>query len=328
MSKKQPKPSWLKMRLPSGETVSKLRNSLREKALYTVCEEARCPNQGECWNQGTATIMLMGDVCTRGCRFCAVKTGNPRGWLDLQEPEKVAGMADIPELRYLVLTSVDRDDLEDHGAGHYAETIRRLKTKRADLLVEALVPDFQGCYESVHTLCDSGVDVYAHNIETVERLHRRVRDVRATYAQSLDTLAEAKRHRPGVYTKSSIMLGLGETESEMRQVMNDLRTADVDILTLGQYLQPNAKLLPVERYVTPQEFDNFKQIAEDEFGFAYCASGPLVRSSYKAAENFVLSKLTPATFDETAADAKASSSSHAAAETGRTPSTSAGSMVV
>jgi lipoyl synthase len=291
MTKKQPKPPWLKMRLPAGETVSKLRNSLREKALYTVCEEARCPNQGECWGQGTATIMLMGDVCTRGCRFCAVKTGNPRGWLDLQEPEKVSAMADIPELRYLVLTSVDRDDLDDHGAGHYAETIRRLKAKRSELLVEALVPDFQGRADCVHTLCDSGVDVYAHNIETVESLHRRVRDVRATYAQSLDTLAEAKRHREGVVTKSSIMLGLGETEAELRQAMKDLRAADVDILTLGQYLQPNAKLLDVVRYVTPEEFDNFKQMAEEEFGFAYCASGPLVRSSYKAAENFVLSKL-------------------------------------
>lgn len=312
------------MRLPAGETVSKLRNSLREKALYTVCEEARCPNQGECWGQGTATIMLMGDVCTRGCRFCAVKTGNPRGWLDSQEPEKVSRMAEIPELRYLVLTSVDRDDLDDHGAGHYAETIRLLKHKRADLLVEALVPDFQGRADCVHTLCDSGVDVYAHNIETVESLHRRVRDVRATYAQSLDTLAEAKRHRPGVFTKSSIMLGLSETEAELRQAMKDLREANVDILTLGQYLQPNAKLLKVERYVTPEEFDNFKRMAEDEFGFAYCASGPLVRSSYKAAENFVLSKLKPEAMEPVAP-----TSAQPAANGGcSSSSTSAGSMVV
>jgi len=196
-------------------------------------------------------------------------------------------------LRYLVLTSVDRDDLPDFGAGHYAETIRLLKQKRSSLLVEALVPDFQGSHEAVHTLCDSGVDVYAHNIETVDRLHRRVRDVRATYQQTLDTLAEAKRYRPGVFTKSSIMLGLGETEDELRQTMADLRAHGVDILTLGQYLQPNKKLLPVERYVTPEEFDTFKQWAEQDYGFAYCASGPMVRSSYKAAEHFVMSRLLP-----------------------------------
>jgi lipoyl synthase len=293
MPTSKPKPSWLKMKLPTGETVSKLRKSLRDRSLYTVCEEARCPNLGECWDQGTATIMLMGDVCTRGCRFCAVKTGNPRGWLDHDEPAKVASTAEIPGLRYLVLTSVDRDDLPDFGAGHYAETIRLLKQKRSSLLVEALVPDFQGSHEAVHTLCDSGVDVYAHNIETVDRLHRRVRDVRATYQQTLDTLAEAKRYRPGVFTKSSIMLGLGETEDEIRQTMADLRAHGVDILTLGQYLQPNKKLLPVERYVTPEEFDTLKQWAEQDYGFAYCASGPMVRSSYKAAEHFVMSRLLP-----------------------------------
>jgi lipoyl synthase len=293
MPTSKPKPSWLKMKLPTGETVSKLRKSLRDRSLYTVCEEARCPNLGECWDQGTATIMLMGDVCTRGCRFCAVKTGNPRGWLDHDEPAKVASTAEIPGLRYLVLTSVDRDDLPDFGAGHYAETIRLLKQKRSSLLVEALVPDFQGSHEAVHTLCDSGVDVYAHNIETVDRLHRRVRDVRATYQQTLDTLAEAKRYRPGVFTKSSIMLGLGETEDEIRQTMADLRAHGVDILTLGQYLQPNKKLLPVERYVTPEEFDTFKRWAEQDYGFAYCASGPMVRSSYKAAEHFVMSRLLP-----------------------------------
>ncbi len=284
MISKLPKPPWLKMRLPAGETVAKLRNSLREKSLYTVCEEARCPNQGECWAAGTATIMLMGDVCTRGCRFCAVKTGNPRGWLDPAEPEQVAQIADVPGLRYLVLTSVDRDDLPDLGSGHYAATIRVLKQRRSSLAVEALVPDFQGRLDCVHTLCDSGVDVYAHNIETVERLHRRVRDVRATYTQSLATLAEAKRYRPGLMTKSSIMLGLGESADELRQAMADLRAAHVDILTLGQYLQPNARLLPVERYVTPQEFDQFKRWAEEDYGFAFCASGPLVRSSFKAAD--------------------------------------------
>ena len=284
------KPSWLKMKLPTGETTAELRKSLREKSLYTVCEEARCPNLGECWADGTATIMLMGDVCTRGCRFCAVKTGNPRGWLDLQEPEKVASSADIPSLRYLVLTSVDRDDLEDFGAEHYAATIRAIKARRPSLLVEALTPDFQGNVDCIQTVCDTGLDVFAHNIETVERLHRKVRDVRAKYGQTLDVLREAKKFRPSIVTKSSIMLGVGETDAEIRQTMADLREAGVDILTLGQYLQPTKRHLAVEEYVTPEKFDEWKVVAE-ELGFAYCASGPLVRSSYKAAENYLFSRL-------------------------------------
>lgn len=285
------KPSWLKMKLPTGETTAGLRKSLREKNLYTVCEEARCPNLGECWADGTATIMLMGDTCTRGCRFCAVKTGNPRGWLDLEEPEKVASSADIPSLRYLVLTSVDRDDLEDFGAKHYAETILAIKERRPSLLVEALTPDFQGRADCVHTVCDTGLDVFAHNIETVERLHRTVRDVRAQYGQTMRVLAEAKRFRPDIVTKSSIMLGLGETDAELRQTMADLREAGVEILTLGQYLQPTKRHLTVEDYVTPEKFEEWKAVAEQELGFAYCASGPMVRSSYKAAENYLLSRL-------------------------------------
>lgn len=279
------------MKLPTGETTAELRKSLREKNLYTVCEEARCPNLGECWADGTATIMLMGDTCTRGCRFCAVKTGNPRGWLDLEEPAKVASSADIPSLRYLVLTSVDRDDLEDFGARHYADTIVAIKERRPSLLVEALTPDFQGRAECVHTVCDTGLDVFAHNIETVERLHRTVRDVRAKYGQTLDVLAEAKRFRPDIVTKSSIMLGLGETDAELRQTMADLREAGVEILTLGQYLQPTKRHLTVEEYVTPEKFEEWKVVAEQELGFAYCASGPMVRSSYKAAENYLLSRL-------------------------------------
>lgn len=287
---KEPKPSWLKMKLPTGPAVANLRKSLRERSLYTVCEEARCPNQGECWADGTATVMLLGDTCTRGCRFCAVKTGNPQGWLDPEEPAKVASGADIPGLRYIVLTSVDRDDLADFGAGHYAATISALKAKRPDLLVEALTPDFQGRADCIQTVCDSGLDVFAHNIETVERLHRRVRDVRATYAQTLEVLREAKRYRPEVVTKSSIMFGLGETDSEIRQTMVDLREAGVEILTLGQYLQPTKRHLAVEEYVTPEKFEQWKVVAEQELGFAYCASGPLVRSSYKAAEHFMLSR--------------------------------------
>jgi lipoic acid synthetase len=289
-----PKPPWLKMRLPTGETVANLRNSLRERGLYTVCEEARCPNLGECWAGGTATIMLMGDVCTRGCRFCAVKSGNPQGWLDADEPAKVARYAEVPGLKYLVLTSVDRDDLPDLGAGHYAATIRALKAVRASLLVEALTPDFQGRPECVREIVDSGVDVFAHNLETVERLHRRVRDARAGYAQTLSVLSEAKRSaaasaRP-LFTKSSIMLGLGETDAELRAAMTDLRAAGVDILTLGQYLRPTTWHLPVERYVHPDEFAAWARVAEEEIGFAHCASGPLVRSSYKAAEHFVLAR--------------------------------------
>ncbi|MCX8228392.1 MAG: lipoyl synthase [Planctomycetota bacterium] len=286
-----PKPPWLKMRLPSGEAVSSLRKSLRERGLYTVCEEARCPNQGECWNEGTATIMLMGDVCTRGCRFCAVKSGDPHGWLDLQEPEKVASGAEIKALKYLVLTSVDRDDLPDLGAGHYAKTIALLKERRPDLLVEALVPDFQGREECVRTLVESGLDVFGHNLETVESLHRTVRDVRATYEQSLRVLKMAKRMKADLVTKSSLMLGLGETSAEIRQAMADLRQADVEILTLGQYLQPTSRHLSVVRYCTPEEFQEWKLVAEDEFGFSFCASGPLVRSSYRAAEHYLESRL-------------------------------------
>jgi lipoic acid synthetase len=234
--------------------------------------------------------MLLGDTCTRGCRFCAVKTGNPQGWLDPEEPAKVAAGAEIPGLRYIVLTSVDRDDLPDYGAGHYAATIAALKAKRPDLLVEALTPDFQGRVDCVQAICDAGLDVFAHNIETVERLHRRVRDVRATYSQTLDVLRAAKRYRPEVVTKSSIMLGLGEADAEIRQTMVDLREAGVEILTLGQYLQPTKRHIAVEEFVTPEKFDEWKQVAEQELGFAYCASGPLVRSSYKAAENFVMSR--------------------------------------
>jgi len=286
-----PKPPWLKMRLPSGEAVSRLRGMLRERGLYTVCEEARCPNLGECWADGTATIMLMGDVCTRGCRFCSVKTGNPRGWLDADEPAKVAQSAEIMDLRYLVLTSVDRDDLPDLGAGHYADCVRAIKERRPAMLVEALTPDFQGRAGCVHQVVDSGLDVFAHNLETVERLHRRVRDVRATYAQSLDVLAESRRHRPDVVTKSSLMLGLGETAAEIRQALADLRAAGVEILTLGQYLRPTTWHLPVDRYLPPEEFDQWAQVAEDELGFTYCAAGPLVRSSYKAAEHYLASRL-------------------------------------
>ncbi len=279
------------MRLPQGETTARLRQALRSRGLYTVCEEARCPNLGECWEGGTATVMLMGDVCTRGCRFCAVKTGNPRGWLDPGEADKVARFAEVPDLSYLVLTSVDRDDLPDLGSCHIAGVIRALKAKRASLLVEALVPDFQGREDCVEEVVESGLDVFAHNLETVERLHRRVRDVRARYRQSLDVLAFARKAKPGLITKSSLMLGLGETHQEIRDAMGALRGAGVEVLTLGQYLQPTGRHLEVERYLPPEEFTELGSIAEEEFGFAFCASGPLVRSSYKAAEVYLASRL-------------------------------------
>lgn len=279
------------MRLPKGETTAQLRQALRSRGLYTVCEEARCPNLGECWEGGTATVMLMGDICTRGCRFCAVKTGNPRGWLDPQEPEKVARFAEIPDLHYLVLTSVDRDDLPDLGAGHVASVIRALKEKREDLLVEALVPDFQGREDGVIKVVESGLDVFSHNLETVERLHRRVRDVRAGYDQSLSVLAYAREVRPHLVTKSSLMLGLGESHEEIKEAMLALRGAGVDVLTLGQYLQPSKRHLKVERFLSPEEFAELGELAEKEYGFAFCASGPLVRSSYKAAEFYLSSRL-------------------------------------
>ncbi|RMH02853.1 MAG: lipoyl synthase [Planctomycetota bacterium] len=289
-----PKPPWLKIRLATGEVVADVRNMLRQRGLYTVCEEARCPNLGECWAAGTATVMILGGVCTRGCRFCAVETGNPRGWLDPEEPRKVAETAEIGRLRYVVLTSVDRDDLPDLGAGHYAACVRALKERRPGMLVEALTPDFQGREECVRAVVEAGLDVFAHNLETVERLHRRVRDVRATYLQSLKVLEAAGRLRGDLVLKSSLMLGLGETEAEIRQAMADLRAVGVEILTLGQYLSPSSRHLPVHRYLPPSEFDWLKKVAEEEYGFAYCASGPLVRSSYKAAENYLLSRAAKA----------------------------------
>ncbi len=254
--------------------------------LSTVCEEAKCPNIAECWAGGTATYMLMGDTCTRGCRFCAVKTGNPQGWLDAEEPQKIADTVKRFGLKYVVLTSVDRDDLPDGGADHFAQTVERLKEAIPSIIVETLIPDFQGQLAPLQRLMDSSPDVIAQNIETVERLTHPVRDRRAGYQQTLTLLERVKTMRPDIYTKSSIMLGLGETDEEVKACMEDLRAHGVDILTLGQYLQPTAKHLPVERFITPEQFQAWEAIALD-MGFLYCASGPLVRSSYKAAEFFI-----------------------------------------
>jgi len=267
--------------MPAGERFDKLRATVREHRLATVCEESICPNIGECWNNGTATIMLMGKVCTRACQFCAVDTGNPHGWLDPDEVENSARTVELMGLGYVVLTSVDRDDLPDGGARHYADCIRAIKARCPNTAVEALTPDFAGKLADVATVVDSGLDVFAQNLETVERLTHRVRDARAGYDQTLAVLAFAKRHKPTVLTKSSLMLGLGETESEILATLDDLKKAGVDVVTFGQYLRPTVNHLPVERYVTPAEFDRYRQ-AGLERGFLEVVAGPLVRSSYRA----------------------------------------------
>jgi len=275
------KPAWLRARAPMGDAFAAVKGIVREHRLSTVCEEAKCPNIGECWNAGTATIMLMGAVCTRACRFCAVDTGNPRGWLDPEEPDNVARSVELMGLKYVVLTSVDRDDLEDGGAAHYAAAIRAIKQRNPGTAVEALTPDFAGVMGDVQTVVDSGLDVFAQNIETVERLTHQVRDPRAGYGQTIEVLAAAKRRRPSVLTKTSLMLGLGETDDELRACMADLRGASLDILTLGQYLQPTTNHLRVQRFVTPDQFAQYRDWAL-ESGFLECVSGPLVRSSYRA----------------------------------------------
>ncbi len=275
------KPRWLKAPLAAGEGYDRVRRAVRDHALATVCEEAKCPNIGECWNAGTATIMLMGKVCTRACRFCSVDTGNPRGWLDAAEPQHAARTVALMKLRYVVLTSVDRDDLPDGGAAHYAACIRAIKAENPATAVEALTPDFQGVLRDVETVVDSGLEVFAQNVETVRRLTHPVRDPRAGYDQTLAVLAHAKRHRPGLLTKTSLMLGLGETDEEIAATMDDLRAIDVDILTLGQYLRPTVNHRPVERYVSPQEFQRYRAWGLAR-GFRECVSGPLVRSSYRA----------------------------------------------
>src|SRR5258708_30784159 len=275
------KPPWLRAPLATGAAFGAVKQIVREHRLSTVCEEAKCPNIGECWNAGTATIMLMGAVCTRACRFCAVDTGNPRGWLDTEEPENVAKSVQLMRLKYVVLTSVNRDDLPDGGAGHYAAAIRAIKRLNPGTAVEALTPDFQGVMSDVRTVLDSGLDVFAQNVETVRRLTHPVRDPRAGYEQTLSVLRAAKVYKPGVLTKTSLMLGLGETDAEIRESLMDLRAAEVDVLTLGQYLRPTPNHLKVERFVTPQEFDRYRVWAL-ELGFLECVSGPLVRSSYRA----------------------------------------------
>lgn len=275
------KPHWLKVSIPSGAVFESVRQIVRQHRLSTVCEEAKCPNISECWNAGTATIMVMGAVCTRACRFCAVDTGNPHGWLDTEEPANVARSVSLMKLKYVVLTSVDRDDLPDGGAAHYAACVRAIKAANPGTAVEALTPDFQGVLADVETVLDAGLEVFAQNVETVRRLTYPVRDPRAGYEQTLNVLDHAKRYKPSVLTKTSLMLGLGETDGEIIETMDDLRRTNVDILTLGQYLRPTVNHLPVERFVTPQEFEHYREWGLAR-GFLEVVSGPLVRSSYRA----------------------------------------------
>jgi len=275
------KPDWLRVRLPSGGKYEQVKANVHKHRLATVCAESKCPNIGECWSAGTATIMLMGDVCTRACRFCSVDTGNPRGWLDRDEPDNAAESVRLMGLKYVVLTSVDRDDLVDGGASHYADCIRVIKRVNPQTAVEALTPDFQGRRECIETVVDAGLEVFAQNVETVRRLTHPVRDPRAGYEQTLAVLAHAKGYRPDVLTKTSLMLGLGESDDEVVECMDDLRRIGVDIVTFGQYLRPTINHLPVARYVTPEQFQQFRQIGLDK-GFLEVVSGPFVRSSYRA----------------------------------------------
>ena len=283
LKKREPKPEWLKVRMPGGDRYEHVKRTLRELNLHTVCEEASCPNVGECWGGGTATVMLMGDVCTRGCRFCDVNSGIP-GPLDPLEPRHLAQAVGQLGLDYLVVTSVNRDELPDGGASHFAQAIVELRRAAPRTLVEVLTPDFQGSRDALQMIVDAQPTVAAHNLETVERLTPRVRDRRATYRQSLEVLELYKRG--GMRTKSSIMLGLGETRGEVVQAMRDLRAAGCDILTLGQSLRPSQKHLPVEEFVKPEVFAQLEREGL-ALGFRFVAAGPLVRSSYKAGEYFI-----------------------------------------
>jgi lipoyl synthase len=294
------KPEWLRISSLTGESskkFEKLRSTVKDLNLATVCEEARCPNIGECWGGGkgvaTATIMVMGDTCTRGCSFCAVKTASAPAPLDSEEPTNVAEAIARWGLDYVVLTSVDRDDLPDQGAGHLARTVQELKLRAQeegsrvkDLLVEVLTPDFRGQVDLISQVAQSGLDVYAHNLETVERMQGRVRDRRAGYKQSLSVLESAKAVVPDLLTKTSLMLGVGERPEEVRQTMRDCRNSGVDVITFGQYLRPSKRHLPIAEYVKPEVFDQWREEGE-AMGFVYVASGPLVRSSYKAGEFFI-----------------------------------------
>lgn len=275
------KPPWLRVNPKTSLKYRKLKKIVQQRKLHTVCEEAMCPNIYECWNHGTATFMLLGSVCTRACKFCAVDTGNPKGKLDKREPNKVATSIRLMGIKYAVITSVNRDDLSDGGAGHYAQTIRAIKKKTPKVTLETLVPDFLGQKDSIKTLLDSGPEVFAQNLETVERLTKKVRDPRAGYEQTLRVLNYSKKYKPSVLTKTSLILGLGESYDEIYETMKDIRAHGVDILTIGQYLRPTINHLPIEKWYSPEEFILLKEKAMS-LGFLQVASGPMVRSSYRA----------------------------------------------
>ncbi len=285
-----PKPPWLKVSMPHGENYNWLKERSSTLHLNTVCQEARCPNIGECWNGRTATFMLMGKTCTRGCRFCSVRTTRTPPALDTEEPRKLANTIFSMNLKYVVITCVNRDDLADQGSSHIAASIRAVKQKNPGLLIEMLIPDFCGITRLVQHVIDETPHVLSHNVETVERLTHLVRDPRAGYQQSLNVLQYIKQQKKSIYTKSSLMLGLGEAHHEIIKTMEDLRKMDVDFLTLGQYLQPDPTKLKVCRFVHPDEFNELADIGY-QMGFEYVASGPLVRSSYRAAEYFFEKKL-------------------------------------
>ncbi|KAL8160198.1 hypothetical protein V2J09_001735 [Rumex salicifolius] len=291
-----PKPKWMKESIPGGEKYARIKKKLRELKLHTVCEEAKCPNLGECWSGGetgtaTATIMILGDTCTRGCRFCNVKTSRTPPPPDPNEPTNVAEAIASWGLEYVVITSVDRDDLPDQGSGHFAETVQKLKTLKPSMLIEALVPDFRGDAGCVERVSVSGLDVLAHNIETVEELQSAVRDHRANFKQSLDVLKMAKQYAPaGTLTKTSVMLGCGETPEQVVRTMEKVRAAGVDVMTFGQYMRPSKRHMPVSEYIMPEAFEKYR-ILGMEMGFRYVASGPMVRSSYKAGEFYIKSMI-------------------------------------
>jgi lipoyl synthase len=280
------KPDWLKVRIASGERSAHLKQLFQKYDLHTVCQEARCPNQGECWQQGTATLMVLGDTCTRGCRFCAVRSGNPAGVIDPDEPKNIASAISQMDLSYVVLTMVNRDDLSDGGAAHISETVQRIREKNSSVLVETLVGDFAGIKQDVYTVVETGrPDVYAHNVEVVPRLQRDMRDSRCSWSRSVETLMWA-REAGAQITKTSLMVGCGETKEEVLEAMRKIRAAEVDLLTIGQYLRPTPKHAPVMCYLHPDEFRAYRETGL-EMGFKHVISGPLVRSSYRAAETFI-----------------------------------------
>jgi len=288
------KPDWIRAKAPLGPTYARLKELMKQYSLHTVCEEAHCPNVGDCWGSGTATFMIMGELCTRSCRFCNVKSGKPNGFLDPDEPRNVARAVKDLGLKYVVLTSVDRDDLPDGGASHFARTITAVRTLAPGVCIEALIPDFGGTLEDIQTAVQAAPDVVGHNLETTEALTAKVRDPRASYHRSLGVLEHVKQLDKRVFTKSSLMLGLGEREDDVLQTFRDLRATGTDFLTLGQYLRPSPRNLPVVDYLKPERFSYYQRAAE-QLGFLYVASGPLVRSSYRAGEYFVrrMIKLSP-----------------------------------